>query len=157
MRPALLTQHERNLPPVRSPRPEAPKIPGKFLSITSFRHNGSGVATPVWFVTEGGRFLVMTDARSGKVRRIRRDPFVRIAACSARGRPNTEPIPAYAEVLPPSETERVKRLFARRYRFDLLFVRPVRAIQALFRPAKRHEETVILSIAPVPLTHSDDE
>ncbi|HET8526527.1 MAG TPA: PPOX class F420-dependent oxidoreductase [Actinomycetota bacterium] len=157
MRPAVLSQHERSLPPVTSPRPGASEIAGKFLSITSYRRNGVGVATPVWFVTEGRRFLVMTDARSGKVKRIRRDPFVRIAGCTARGRPKTEPIPAYAELLPPSEAERVKRLFARRYRVDLLFVRPVRALQALFRPEKRHEETVILAIAPVPLSHSDDE
>jgi PPOX class probable F420-dependent enzyme len=97
-------------------------------------------------VTEGGRFLVMTDEHSGKVKRIRRNPFVRIAACSARGRPRTEPVPAHAEILPQSETERVKRLIARRYRVDLLFVRPVRALQALFR--KRHEQTVIVAVTP---------
>jgi PPOX class probable F420-dependent enzyme len=119
---------------------------GKFLSLTSYRRNGNGVATPVWFVTEGGRLLVMTDEHSGKVKRIRRDPFVRIAACSVLGRPKMEPIPAHAEILPASETERVKRLIARRYRVDLLFVRPIRAIQALFRPEMWHEETVIVAI-----------
>jgi PPOX class probable F420-dependent enzyme len=158
MRPALVTPHETKVAEVaRSLRTDATGIRGKFLSVTSYRRNGSGVATPVWFVAEGGRLLVMTDPHSGKVKRIRRDPFVRIAACSARGRPKTDPIPAFAEVLPPSETERVKRLFARRYRFDLLFVRPVRALQALFRPEKRHEETVILAIAPVPMGRSDPE
>ena len=39
---------------------------------------------------------------------------------------------------------------ARRYRVDLLYVRPIRAIQALFRPDMRHEETVILAIEPFP-------
>lgn len=151
MRPALMTPHETRAPEVASPAREGVAgIGGKYLSITSYRRNGTGVATPVWFVTEGGRLLVMTDARSGKVKRIRRDPFVRIAACSSRGRPKTEPTQAHAEVLPPSETERVKGLFARRYRVDLLFVRPIRAIQALFRPDMRHEETVILAIAPIP-------
>jgi PPOX class probable F420-dependent enzyme len=121
------------------------------MSITSYRRNGSGVATPVWFVPEGERYLVMTDEHSGKVKRIRRDPFVRIAACTARGRLKGEPIPAYADVLPPSETERVKRLIAHRYRVALLFVRPIRALQALFRSEER-DETVILAIAPVPLS-----
>ena len=40
---------------------------GKYLRVTSFRRGGAAVATPVWFVTEGGRFLVMTDKHSGKV------------------------------------------------------------------------------------------
>jgi PPOX class probable F420-dependent enzyme len=148
MRPALVIPPET--PEAARPKTDVPHVGGKFLSITSYRRDGSGVATPVWFVTEGGRFLVMTDEHSGKVKRIRRNPFVRIAECSARGRPRTEPVPAHAEILPPSETERVKRLIARRYRVDLLFVRPVRALQALFRPKKRHEETVIVAITPLP-------
>jgi uncharacterized protein len=41
-------------------------IPGKYLSITSFRRDGTGVATPVWFIQEGGRLLVQTGASSGK-------------------------------------------------------------------------------------------
>lgn len=151
MRPALMTPHETNAPEVApSARKGVAGIGGRYLSITSYRRNGTGVATPVWFVPDGVRLLVMTDARSGKVKRIRRDPFVRIAACSARGRLKTEPIAAHAEVLPPSQTDRVKGLFARRYRVDLLFVRPIRAIQAQFRPDMPHEETVILAIAPLP-------
>jgi uncharacterized protein len=146
MRPVLDMPKEARLAPPAKPVPE--RIGGKFLSLTSYRRNGTGVPTPVWFVTEGGRLLVMTDEHSGKVKRIRRDPFVRIAACSARGREKTEPIPAHAEILPPGETERIKRLIARRYRVDLLFVQPVRAIQALFRPQMRHEETVIVAITP---------
>ena len=154
MRPAVLTEHERDLPLITTPRPEPPAIAGTVMSITTYRRNGEGVATPVWFVPEGGRFLVMTDEHSGKVKRIRRDPFVRIAACTARGRLKTEPIPAYAEVLPASETERVKRLIARRYRVALLFVRPIRWLQAAFRPGER-EETVILAITPVPLSRAE--
>jgi hypothetical protein len=155
MTPALVTPHETKLPQVsQSPRTDLAAIRGKFLSVTSYRRNGTGVATPVWFVTEGGRLLVMTDTNSGKVKRIRRDPFVRIAACSARGRTKTEAIPAYAEVLPPGETEHVKRLFSRRYRVDLLFVGPIRALQALFRRGRRQEETVIVAIAPSPVNGS---
>ena len=148
MRLALVIPPET--PQAAQPKTDVPHVGGKFLSITSYRRNGAGVATPVWFVTEGGRFLVMTDEHSGKVKRIRRNPFVRIAACSARGRPRTAPVPAHAEILPSSETDRVKGLIARRYRVDLVFVRPVRAIQALFRPEIRHEETVIIAITPLP-------
>ena len=52
---------------------------GKYLSLTSFRRDGSGVATPMWFVDDNGHLVVETDADSYKVKRIRRDPHVRIA------------------------------------------------------------------------------
>jgi PPOX class probable F420-dependent enzyme len=127
-------------------RVDVAAIPGKYLSITSYRRDGSGVSTPVWFATEGDRLLVMTDSRSGKAKRIRRNPYVTIAPCSARGKPKAERMPAHAEVLPASEVEHVKQLMAHKYRFDLLFVRPIRALQRLFRPEKRHEVTAIVAI-----------
>ena len=143
---------EREIAPVRAAAPapaDVERIPGKYLSITSFRRNGSGVATPVWFATEGDRLFVMTALGSGKVRRIRRNPFVSIAACSARGRLRGEPMTARAEILPSTQEEHVKRLIARKYRFDLLFIRPIRALQGLIRPERRHEATAVLAITPV--------
>jgi PPOX class probable F420-dependent enzyme len=132
-----------------SPRTQADtaRIAGKYLSIMSYRGDGTGVATPVWFVAEDDRLLVMTTGRSGKVKRIRRNPRIGIAACSARGRLRSEPVPARAEVLPPSEVERVERLMGRKYRFDLLFIRPIRAIQMRRHPERR-DEPAILEITP---------
>jgi uncharacterized protein len=132
-----------------SPRtqPDNAQIAGKYLSIMSYRRDGAGVATPVWFVTEGERLLVMTTERSGKVRRVRRNPAVGIAACSARGRLRTVPIPARAEVLPSTEVQRVEHLMGRKYRFDLLFIRPIRAIQMRRHP-ERKDEPAILAITP---------
>jgi PPOX class probable F420-dependent enzyme len=123
-------------------------MPGKYLSITSYRRDGTGVATPVWFVEESGRLLVMTAADSGKVKRIRRNAFVTAAPCSARGRLRAEAIPAHAVIQSPSEVGRVKRLLARKYRFDLLYVRPIRALQALFHPELRDQHEVIVAITP---------
>jgi PPOX class probable F420-dependent enzyme len=60
-------------------------FPGRYLSITSFRRDGTGKATPVWFVQEDGRLLVETDAGSFKVQRIRRNPSV-TNATRVRGR-----------------------------------------------------------------------
>jgi len=64
----------------------APQFTGKYLSLESFRRDGTGVATPVWFVTENGKILVVTDDGSYKVRRIRRNPAVTVAECTAAGR-----------------------------------------------------------------------
>ena len=150
MRPAIT--HPQDMRPITVARPartEVPGIEGKYLSITSYRGDGSGVATPVWFATEGGRLFVMTHRDSGKVKRIRRNPLVSVAPCSARGHVRTEPIPGHAVILPSNEVERVKRMIGRKYRFDLLFIRPIRAMQRLFRPELRHEVPVIVAITPI--------
>ena len=58
----------------------------KYVSITSFRRNGEGVATPVWFVTDGEDVFIWTVSTSGKVKRMRRNPIVRLAPCKFDGR-----------------------------------------------------------------------
>jgi uncharacterized protein len=121
-------------------------FPGKYLSITSFRRDGTGKATPVWFVQEGGRLLVETDAGSYKVRRIRRNPRVLVAPCTATGRLRGEPVTARAQLLPEAEIGRVERLMARKYRIDLVFIKPVRALQAALHPRRPREKPAILAI-----------
>ncbi|MGA9161344.1 MAG: PPOX class F420-dependent oxidoreductase [Actinomycetota bacterium] len=127
------------------------RITGKYLSVTSFRRDATGVATPVWFVSEGDRLLAMTAEGSGKVKRIRRNPSVTVAASSMRGRLHGTPIPAHAELMPSTEVERVKRLMGRKYRFDLLFIKPIRAIQSMIHPERRDEQTTIVEITPTSL------
>jgi uncharacterized protein len=121
---------------------------GKYLSLTSFRRDGTGVASPMWFVEEGGRLLVNTDGSSYKVRRILRDPHVMVAVCTARGRLLMPQVPARAEVLPSDEVGRVDRLIAQKYRIDLVFLRPIRALQRAF--GRRQGDEVILGITPEP-------
>ncbi len=56
-----------------------------YLNLETFRKNGSGVKTPVWFVEEDGVLFVRTDAASGKVKRIRNHQRVHIAPCKMDG------------------------------------------------------------------------
>ena len=60
-------------------------FPGKHISVTTYKRDGTGVATPVWFVQEGDRLLFRTGVASGKAKRIRRNPAVLVAACTIRG------------------------------------------------------------------------
>jgi PPOX class probable F420-dependent enzyme len=139
---------------VRQPRPRvhaqatASAFPGKYLSLTSFRRDGTGVATPVWFVEADGRLLVETDAGSYKVRRIRRDPRVTIALCTATGRLRGTPVPAWAELLPDAEVAHLDRLMARKYRIDLLVIKPIRILQAALRRGSARGTPVVLQITP---------
>ena len=36
------------------------QFPGKYLSLTSFKRDGTGVATPMWFVIDNQRLIVRT-------------------------------------------------------------------------------------------------
>ena len=59
----------------------------RYVSITTFRQDGSPASTPVWVVSDDPhRLLVATGAGTWKVKRIKRDPHVRVAGCSARGK-----------------------------------------------------------------------
>jgi uncharacterized protein len=121
---------------------------GKYLSLTSFRRDGTGVATPVWFVQENGRLFVKTDSDSYKVKRIASNPSVTVAACTASGRLRGEPSPAHAEILPKSEAHRVEDLMARKYRLDRRTILPLyHAVQRL-RGHRASGDSVYLAITP---------
>ncbi|HVP22057.1 MAG TPA: PPOX class F420-dependent oxidoreductase [Anaerolineaceae bacterium] len=57
----------------------------QYLNLETFRKNGEGVKTPVWFVEAGNTLFVRTVAGSGKVKRIRNHPLVHIAPCKMDG------------------------------------------------------------------------
>ena len=59
--------------PVQRRAPELEALfPGRYLSVTSFKRDGTGVATPVWFVSDGERLFALTDLHSAKVHRVGR-------------------------------------------------------------------------------------
>ena len=63
----------------------------KYLSLETFRKTGAGVRTPVWFAEDPASpagvttFYVYTLPDSGKAKRIRNNPKVRIAPCTMSG------------------------------------------------------------------------
>jgi uncharacterized protein len=121
-------------------------VRGRYLSVTSYKRSGTAVATPVWFVEQDGRLLVETDAASGKVKRIRHNPAVLVAACSASGRLRGDQLSAVAELLPESEVARVHRLIMAKYRADLVVIGPLRALQSALHLGRPRTHSVILSI-----------
>ena len=95
-----------------------PEITGsKQVSLTTFRRDGTAVATPVWQVTEGGVMTVVSELDAGKVKRIRNNPRVEVTACDIRGRvtPGAQPVSGTARLLDEAGTEKARDLLARRY------------------------------------------
>ena len=98
-------------------------FPGRYLSVTSFKRDGTGIATPVWFVSDGSRLFALTDRHSPKVKRMRRDPRVLVASCRVDGRLRRAPLPARVEVLTAvAELEHVQELLRERYRISYRLV-----------------------------------
>ena len=58
----------------------------EYLLVTTYRRDGRPVPTPVWFAGANGRFVFTTGADTGKVKRIRNTPRVRLAPCDMRGK-----------------------------------------------------------------------
>ncbi|WP_328350048.1 PPOX class F420-dependent oxidoreductase [Streptomyces sp. NBC_00445] len=88
---------------------------GKYLLITSYRRNGTPVATPVWVVRDGDTLGVWSVADSWKVKRIRARGDVLVGPCDARGNPTGDQIPATAEICDEATTARYRALLARKY------------------------------------------
>jgi hypothetical protein len=57
----------------------------RYVALETYRRNGEGVKTTVWFVEQGDKLYIWTIANSWKVRRIRNNPKVRISPSSALG------------------------------------------------------------------------
>jgi PPOX class probable F420-dependent enzyme len=71
----------------------------RHCTVVSFRRSGEPVATPVWFGCTDGRLYFRTLAVGHKVARIRTNPEVLVAPCTARGRPTGPPMRATARIL----------------------------------------------------------
>ncbi|KOV72071.1 MULTISPECIES: PPOX class F420-dependent oxidoreductase [Streptomyces] len=88
---------------------------GKYLLVTSYRKNGTGVPTPVWVVRDGDALGVWTTADSWKVKRVRNRADVLVGPCDLRGNPTGDPVPATAAVVDAATTARYRTLIARKY------------------------------------------
>jgi uncharacterized protein len=87
----------------------------KYVSVVTFRRDGTPVATPVWVVRDGDALVIWTAAGSGKVKRIRNNPEVTVTPCDLRGHLSGEPVAGRAEPMSPEDTERVRGLLIKKY------------------------------------------
>lgn len=113
--------------PGQSPR-------GPVLCAETFRRDGSAVSTPIWLAPAGGHWYGYTPGRSGKVRRIARNPSIKVATSDFHGQPRGDWWAGQARILPPSQLSTAKR--ALRTKYGLKF-RLFTLITLLGRP-RRH-------------------
>jgi IS605 OrfB family transposase len=95
----------------------------KYLSLETFKKNGDGVKTPVWFAADptedldsgGAKLFVYTIGVSGKVKRIRNNGRVKIAPCDMRGAVLDDWVDARAEIVSGAAAEFGMRLLNKKY------------------------------------------
>jgi len=117
----------------------------KYLNLETFKKNGQGVKTPVWFAADPSAKLDSDDAKlyiytigvSGKVKRIRNNPGVRIAPCNMRGDVDGDWVPARAEILSGIEAAHGMQLLNRKYL-------PWKQLLDFFAMFRKRERTVFV-------------
>ena len=89
----------------------------RYVSLTTYRKDGTAVATPVWHVVNGGDLVVVSDAEAWKVKRIRNNSHVVVTVCGFRGdiAPGAPSAEGTARLLDEADTETGRRLLARKY------------------------------------------
>jgi len=69
----------------------------EYIRLETVKKNGQVVPTPVWFVVEDDMLFVRSYANSGKVKRMKNNPHVRITPSDALGKPHGVTIEGTAE------------------------------------------------------------
>jgi PPOX class probable F420-dependent enzyme len=120
----------------------------KYISLETFKKNGEGIKTPVWFAADPARDLSGEEARlfmytignTGKVKRIRNNPRVKIAPCTYKGELLGEWSDAKAEIITGETASQAMRLLNKKYF-------PLKQILSFFAFFSRRER-VVMAIRP---------
>ena len=95
----------------------------KYLNLETVKKNGQSVQTPVWFAADPSARLDSNEAKlyvytmgvSGKVKRIRNNPQVRVMPCDMRGKSLGDWIPARAQIVTGAEADHGMQLLNKKY------------------------------------------
>jgi uncharacterized protein len=92
----------------------------KYINLETFRKNGQGVRTPVWFAGEPEqgvpeKLYAYSTGDSGKAKRIRNNPRLRVAPCDVRGKLLGEWIDAIVTIVSGEEAEHGMKVLNKKY------------------------------------------
>ncbi len=125
----------------------------KYILLTTFRRDGTPVATPVWIVPlDAGKFGFTTSSGSGKAKRLAHTSRVVVQASDVRGRtkPGSSPIEATALVITGPEYASIKAKVKAKYGFVTNITRFLGFIGGLVKrkPIPYGDLGVVLTVAP---------
>ncbi len=103
-----------------------------YISLETYRKTGEPVRTPVWFVIYRDQICVNTEPDSGKVKRLRRNPSVKMAPCRFDGKVKGTWYSGNARFMENGEIKEIQRLFSNKYGF-------IQKIFSLLSGPRQHE------------------
>ena len=122
----------------------------RYVSLTTFKTDGSPKATPVWITGTGGSYLFTTGDKAWKTRRLLRNAAVEVQLCDMRGRvkPNTMIYRGTGEVQTGAESvAAAERALAAKYRWQFKAAQVVDALKLkLGRGAKQEVVAIHLTL-----------
>jgi PPOX class probable F420-dependent enzyme len=108
----------------------------KYILLTTFRRDGTPVATPVWVVNlDDERIGFWTSSGSGKAKRLAHTERVTVTPCDARGRvrAGAATVDATARVVTGSELEEIRRRIVSKYGLMTKFTKLLATIAGTLR------------------------
>jgi PPOX class probable F420-dependent enzyme len=87
----------------------------RYINLESYKKDGEAVLTPVQSIQEKELVYFRTDPRTWKVKRIQRNPHVRIVPSDRSGKPNGTWVDGRAQILEGEERDRMMLVFRREY------------------------------------------
>lgn len=88
----------------------------RYISLVTFRKDGTGVATPVWFAVDGqGRLVVYSELHAGKMKRARNNPNVQVGPCTMKGAPTGGLVEATTVEIVGGERREIDTLLIKKY------------------------------------------
>ena len=119
-----------------------------YINLTTFRKNGEGVPTPVWFVDVAGTIYLYTGAQAGKVKRIRHSARVTLAPCTVRGAITGPTIVGTARlVTDEQEIRQASKGLQKKYGWQYRLLTTLPKITSVFQP-KAKNNWAYLAITP---------
>jgi len=87
----------------------------RYVNLESYKKGGEPKLTPVQTIMENGLVYFRTGSDTWKVKRIRRNPHVRIVPSSRSGRPTGAWVDGEAHILEGDESDRMMKIFEKEY------------------------------------------
>ncbi|MDG7050300.1 MAG: PPOX class F420-dependent oxidoreductase [Nitrososphaerota archaeon] len=89
----------------------------KYINLETYKKSGQAVRTPVWFVISDEQIFVLTSQNTGKIKRIRNNPAIKIMPCGIRGDSKGEWVEGLARIATESEMQNIIKLRYKKYGF----------------------------------------
>lgn len=121
----------------------------EYVSLVTYKSNGTPKATPVWIVDLGdGTAGFTTWGQSWKAKRVRNNPQVTLQPCDQRGNitEGTDIVEATARMGTPDEYKTVSKLVKEKYGFWVTVVKTMNSVRSALGKGGQSDSAIIINL-----------